>query len=89
MLKFTTETGRVYYIDLEGGFWFRSPYFSTQRLWDIRAGSEKVWPWDKPEVWEDRVPEVGEHLYIASREVWFVSTLIVSIEEVENLPIKE
>jgi hypothetical protein len=83
MLEVTTESGRVYRIDLDESFWFRSPHFVPHRIWGLKAGTEKVWPHEKPEVWEDRMPVVGEHLYVASRDEWWVSNRIVSIEPCE------
>ena len=79
-MRLTTESGRVYDVDVETGFWSRSPNFYTQKLWALKAGTEKVWPHEKPEVWEDRLPTVGEHLYVASRKEWYVSNKIVLIE---------
>lgn len=86
MLEITTARGRVYRIDQEGSFWFRSPHFDAHRIWSLKAGTEKVWPYEKPEVWEDRMPVVGEHLYIASRDEWYVSNKIVSIEPYDHPP---
>ncbi len=77
--KVTTASGRIYDIDLTDGFWSRSPGFYPERIWMLRAGKEKVHP-SKGE-WEDRMPVVGEHMHVAARDVWYVSTAIVSIED--------
>lgn len=81
-LELTTETGRVYLIDLERGFWSRSPFDYTNRIWAIKAGKVKAWPTqENAEHWRDGVPELGEHLYIKGYDLWYVSTPIVRIEE--------
>lgn len=84
-----TESGRTYRIDLVNGIWCRiskSGYReSTENIWSIKTGTVLCWPWDNPEVWEDaNEPEIGKHLYIASREVWYVSTRIEQINEIPS-----
>lgn len=90
MLKVTTETGRQYLIDTEGGFWWRlnktdgSPGW-TQRLWFLKRGTHFGWPHESPEgAWEDGLPEVGKFMYISSKDEWYVSTEVVSVEEVDD-----
>lgn len=76
----TTENGRQYDIDLDTGFWARSPHWAPHRTWMLQAGDQKVEPWNGG-TWEERMPEVGEHLYIGDRDQWFVSNKVISIEE--------
>lgn len=81
-LELTTKSGRVYRLDLEGGFWARSPHFHPQRIWALKAGKELRVPDERnKDQWRDDVPHIGEHLYIASSGEWYVSTAIVKIEE--------
>ena len=45
--------------------------------------------WPKGEddpAWEDRMPKIGEHMYIAGRDEWYVSSKITSIEEKQYPP---
>lgn len=77
----TTASGREYWLDLDHLFWRRSSD-PIERLVDLQVGTRLVWPWQDPESWTaaDR-PEIGKHLYIASREVWYVTTTVVGIRE--------
>lgn len=93
MLRFTTETGRVYDVDLENGFWLRHAkpggyQGGWERLWEFKAGkADGPWglPHEYPDQWEDdRAPVVGEHLYVGALNVWHASSLIVSIEELPS-----
>lgn len=81
-IELTTESGRVYLIDVEGGYWSRSPYHHVNRLWDLKAGKKLEVPtMENKENWRDDIPNIGEHLYIKSLDEWYVSTKIVTIEE--------
>jgi hypothetical protein len=80
--KVTTSNGRIYDIDLDGQFWARSPRFYPHRIWSLQAGKEKVVPWQGE--WEDRMPEIGEHMHVGDRDEWYVSNPVVSIEEWEG-----
>ena len=91
MLEVKTETGRTYLLDVEQGFWMRRSkvkggYESWERLWQLKTGTDLSWPWQAPEgVWQDaELPEVGKHLFVSSKDTWYVSTLVVSVEEVED-----
>ena len=82
-----TETGSRYRIDFERGLWFKirrdGARQGSERLWSLQVGTELKWPWDAPDSWEDAtLPEVGKHLYIAGKELWYASTPIVEIREV-------
>ena len=84
MLEVTTETGSVYRIDLINRFWRKNdgPF---ERLSALQVGTTKCWPDEDPESWSTaRKPEVGKHMYIASRDSWWVTTKIVSIEELDQ-----
>lgn len=87
VLDVTTESGRHYWIDTEERLWKRIsrsgiPEF-TESIWALKVGAVLAYPWHAPELWQDAdVPVVGKHLFISSRDVWYVSTKVVSIEEV-------
>ena len=81
-VELTTESGRVYRLDLGGGFWSRPPYFDPNRIWDMKAGQKLEVPtMENKENWRDGLPNIGEHLYIRGYDEWYVSTKIVAIEE--------
>lgn len=82
MYEFTTESGRVYRVDVEDQFWHRSPSFYPHRTWALMAGKAKTLPWQDKDNWREGLPEVGEHLYVGDRDEWYVSNRIVSIREI-------
>lgn len=85
-----TETNRRYNIDIDEGFWVRYRVGErpdpVERLWASKVGTCRVWPWDSPDDWqESAIPVVGKFLYISSRDVWYVSTVIVDVFEITDL----
>lgn len=80
-VKFTTETGSVYVVDLENRTWRKNKGF-VERLRAYGAGVSLTRPWESPDDWEqDRLPVVGEHLYVYNPDIWWVSTEVVEVEE--------
>ena len=80
-VKFTTETGSVYVVDLENRTWRKDKGF-VERLRFYGAGVSLTWPEESPDEWEQgRLPVVGEHLYIGNSHIWWVSTEVVEMEE--------
>lgn len=80
-MKFTTETGSVYVVDTSAGYW-RKNDDGVCRLHSYGAGISLTEPWVFPDDWQqDRLPVVGEHLYVYSPGVWWVSTKIVEVTE--------
>ena len=81
-VKFTTQTGSVYVVDLESLVWRKNKGF-VERLRFYGAGKSVTTPWECPEDWEqDRLPVVGEHLYVCGPSPkWWVSTKIVEVTE--------
>lgn len=87
-LKVTTTTGSVYTIDTDTGEWNKNgwDYHSTLSMlrsgeWDgTYGGVKEVASW--PDV---EKPVVGESMYIHGRgfEDWWVTTPVVSVEEIE------
>ncbi len=84
IIDVTTRSGRHYRIDLDARLWRRisrtgGPEF-TESLWRLKVGSVLNWPHLVPEAWRDaKVPEVGKYMYISGKDVWYVSTEVVSI----------
>ena len=96
--RLTTESGSVYDIDTDLGFW-RKNNAGFQRIW---AGPTVVsGDLPQPNGWEElhelldthgRVVtevHVGERVYLAGRDSWAFSTVIVKAENVESKPAKE
>lgn len=84
-LVLTTESGRIYKLELDHNFWSRSPHFRHHVIWELKAGQKMEWPTlENQAFWRDGVPEIGEHLYVRGYDEWYVSTKIVSIEEVDD-----
>jgi hypothetical protein len=87
--KVVTNSGSVYLIDEEHRSW-RKNNEPIERIWWCKAfvidnaPNAKTWA-DISEAAEDRFPEVGEHLYIGARDVWYLSTPIISVEEIEDV----
>lgn len=88
-IRATTETGAYYVIDNEGQFW-RKNEGPTQRTWSMKTLPAEPWfnNWHDAyaalsEVDETDTPVVGERLYISSRDEYYLSTVIVAIEECE------
>lgn len=94
IIKFTTQTGSYYTIDVRNGRWGKNsrpvntvweyaavPDWLDQRAEVMEAGLIK-WSQTHGEMY--RLPTVGECLYILGRDVWWLSTPVVSIEEEEQ-----
>lgn len=80
-MRFTTETGSTYVVDLENQTWRKNRGF-VERLHSYGAGVSVTRPWESPGDWEqDRLPVVGEHLYVSNPDIWWVSTEVVEVEE--------
>jgi len=94
----TTESGSVYDVDTAWGFWMRNGD-GNQRIWD----GPIVVPGDSPQprtrIELDALLEesgelvdevkVGQRVYLAGRDSWAFSTVIVKVENVESKPAKE
>ena len=94
----TTESGSVYDVDHDLGFW-RKNNAGFQRIWD----GPIVVPGDSPQprtrIELDALLEesgelvdevgVGQRVYLAGRDSWAFSTVIVKVENVKREPAKE
>jgi hypothetical protein len=85
--KVTTESGTVYL--LEQGKWKRDGYDWEQVVTFKAATVEN--PKHAPafsEEWVDtEKPVMGRRMFLASFDLWFVSTNVVKIEEYDSLPV--
>ena len=90
-MRIRTETGSYYDINLDVGFWSKNST-GRQSLWEYAA--VPYWQDKRSEVmstglveWSRKhgrmfdLPSVGECLYIMSRDEWWLSTRVISIEE--------
>ncbi len=90
MIELVTSTGAKYHIDLENQFWRKTSRDGHvgywDRLWGYKRSPEfpKGFPWEADTGWESELPEVGQHLYITSRDQWWISTPIVEVNEIEG-----
>lgn len=81
MKKLTTRSGSVYFIDEESSFW-RKNNDQWERIWQMHCiHPEDFMKWNNKEEYERLPLQVGKKLYIAGRDIWWLSTEIVSIEE--------
>lgn len=93
-VKYTTETGSFYVLDLEAGYW-RKNSDPWEQLWEYAAvpdwGDRRaevleagLIPWSREHGEMLTLPKEGECLYIMSRGVWWLSTPVVAIEREED-----
>lgn len=83
--KVTTKSGSVYLIDQERHFWKKNddPW---ERIWQMYCiNPEDFLKWNNKEEYEKLPLQTGKKLYITSRDIWWLSTEIISIEEVEHV----
>ena len=89
-IKITTDSGSYYIID--DGYFNKNKtewhsihqlfFFNFEDLGIVRNWQE-FWTYSEnmPKTYE---PEVGKHMYISGRDVWWISTKIVSVEELSD-----
>lgn len=74
-----TETGSRYDIDTRNKFW-RKNGGEWEKLWSLQVGTAFTTPWDDPDSWgEAPQPEVGKHLFVSAKNVWWRSTPVTDI----------
>ena len=89
MFKITTSTGSVYRVDTDRGLWKKNdgPW---ARLWGLSSVSPDLFGKGLTlneilaQSKTDAIPEPREHLYVASSEVWWLSTPVASVEEIDD-----
>ena len=80
--KITTATGSYYVID--NGFWNKNGG-SWERVWWAHCIPDTPYAsWSAIEMAEHKPIQGGLRMYIGSWDVWWVSTPIVSIEEIAS-----
>ncbi len=83
VLKVTTETGSVYHICPETGYWDKNGRDFHRTLTFIKVGAweDRLRVNDWPEV---DIPEVGKSMFIQGRGMseWYITTPVVSVERI-------
>lgn len=88
-----TRTGAIYRIDLEKGFWSKHRYYgevcyseiSMEKIWSMMVGTTLQHPHNDPDNWEYATfPVVGKHLHLSAKRIWYTSTEVQHIVEVEH-----
>ena len=86
-MKITTTTGAIYTIrngicqKIKDGV-----VVDTFKLWDMRQNKDVdtkalMLPWQNGEQWETvNRPTIGRHMYVAGKDVWWITTPVVSVE---------
>lgn len=83
--KVTTKSGSIYLIDEERGFWKKNNDFGERIWWAYGIYGEDVAKWFNKEELDKQPIKPGVHLCIGGRDVWWISTPIVSVEEIEDV----
>jgi hypothetical protein len=84
MKKITTKSGAVYLIDNARGFWKKNDSDWDRTYWAYSVYGEDLSKWANQEEVEHLEIQVGAHLYIGSKNMWWMSTKIKKIEEVDD-----
>ena len=94
MIRITTETGSVYDIQksrgiaAKNGYPFKYGILKATPDWRpdhdaVVADGELFLAYDwVEEHGEDRIPEPGEYMYVSGLHEWYLTTKVVSVEEV-------
>jgi len=81
-MKITTKTGSVYTID--DGFCVKTDKNGNRvdafKLWTMKSLPKHVKTWDEVHELPGGEPVIGECLYLAGKDVWWVSSAVVDIE---------
>lgn len=89
-IKITTKSGSYYTIDRGYFAKNKTEWHSIQELYFFDLGDIGIIRYwteffakakDMEKTYE---PEVGKYMYISGRDVWWISTEIVSVEELSN-----
>lgn len=100
--KVITESGADYMVDTDRGFWNHRGT-GIERIWSFQSAPESPellvpWAYDgygnsfgeqvEGSPWHPVTePVMGERMYLASRDYWRISTVVVSIEEVPDVEV--
>lgn len=81
--KVETQSGSTYLIDEERGFWKKNND-SWERIWWAYSVPASIGSFKAAYETEEKLSlTVGFRMYIGSREVWWLTSVIESITEVE------
>ena len=84
MKKVETRSGSTYYIDEERGLWKKNND-GWERTWWAYSVPVNIANFANAEK-EERLPlTVGLRMYIGSKDIWWLTSVIESITEVENV----
>ena len=90
-MKITTNTGSVYTI--KRGICQKSKdgyVIDTFKVWVMKQNKDVeakalMLPWQDGEQWETiSRPTIGRHMYVAGKDVWWITTPVVSVEDEED-----
>ena len=87
MIDVITKSGTVYRLDLDDKWWFRfNSNVTRERLCVFKTGSPHVTDSGEYYIdWEDTTfPVFGDHMYVASRNLWYQTTPVVDIIQVDS-----
>jgi hypothetical protein len=83
VVKITTETGSTYTI--KNGLCVKTSskgnWVDTFKLWTMKPVPEDIATWEELHSLPEGDPVLGERLYLAGKDVWWVSTRVVSITQ--------
>lgn len=85
MKKVTTKSGAVYVVNEKDGFWKKNNDPVERILFCHGVYPEDLIKWHNKEPYDQQPISQGTHLYIGSKDVWWLSTPIVSVEEIEDV----
>jgi len=85
MKKVTTKSGAVYLIDEERSFWKKNNDPWERTYWAHGVYPEDFIRWHNKEPYDHQPIAPGVHLYIGCRGSWWLSTPIISVEEIEHV----
>ena len=87
-MRITTESGAVY--EIIGGICcktgHRGEVYSPFMVWTMKAIDQDNPPatWEELRTIPDGDPEIGKRMYVSGKDEWWISTKVVSIEEIDE-----
>lgn len=95
MIKATTKNGSIYLlvsdsqrlVKIKHGRVVGGAYDSilNSKVSDHLLGSDEFrLPWNEPDLWTDSLPVVGKTYYVSTRNEWWITTPIVSVENISE-----
>lgn len=85
MLEITTKSGAVYHIDEANDLW-RKNYGPWNGTWVAHSiHSRDLMKWHERKDYEPLYFDIGSHVYVTAMEETWLSTPIVTVEEIEEI----